>query len=93
MSLRSPVPGPSLRTLRKASPFSTDRQAIATAAAPTLDNVLRQLPGFSIFRRSSSRSANRTAQGVSLRGVGASGASRSVVMFDGVPLNDPFGGD
>lgn len=65
---------------------------IATSAAPTLDDILRQIPGFSIFRRSSSRNANPTTQGVSLRGVGASGASRSAVMFDGVPLNDPFGG-
>ena len=67
-------------------------QRLESTAAPTLDDALRQVPGFSIFRRSSSRSANPTAQGVSLRGVGASGASRSIVLFDGVPLNDPFGG-
>lgn len=69
-----------------------ERAAITTTAAPTLDDALRQIPGFSIFRRTSSRTANPTTQGVSLRGVGASGASRSAVMFDGVPLNDPFGG-
>ncbi len=69
-----------------------DRERIANSAAPTLDDLLRQVPGFSIFRRTSSRNANPTTQGVSLRGVGASGASRSVVLFDGVPLNDPFGG-
>jgi outer membrane receptor protein involved in Fe transport len=68
------------------------RRQLETTAAPTLDEALRQVPGFSIFRRSSSRNANPTTQGVSLRGVGASGASRSVVLFDGVPLNDPFGG-
>ena len=68
------------------------RASLETSAAPTLDDGLRQVPGFSIFRRSSSRNANPTTQGVSLRGVGASGASRSVVLFDGVPLNDPFGG-
>src|SRR4029434_1721815 len=33
-----------------------------------------------------------TTQGVSLRGVGASGASRALVLADGIPLNDPFGG-
>ena len=38
------------------------------------------------------RTANPTTQGVSLRGVGASGASRALVLLDGVPLNDPFGG-
>lgn len=68
------------------------RARIETTAAPTLDDALRQVPGFSTFRRSSSRNANPTTQGVSLRGVGASGASRSVVLFDSVPLNDPFGG-
>ena len=48
--------------------------------------------GFSLFRRTGSRTANPTAQGVSLRGLGASGASRALVLADGIPLNDPFGG-
>lgn len=65
---------------------------IRTTAALTLDDVLRQVPGFTLFRRSGSRTANPTSQGVSLRGVGASGASRAVVLSDGIPLNDPFGG-
>jgi outer membrane receptor protein involved in Fe transport len=63
-----------------------------SSAAARLDDALRQIPGFSLFRRSSSRVANPTTQGVSLRGVGASGASRAVVLEDGLPLNDPFGG-
>jgi outer membrane receptor protein involved in Fe transport len=58
----------------------------------TLDGTLRALPAFSLFRRSDSLTANPTAQGVSLRGLGPSGASRSLVLLDGVPLNDPFGG-
>ncbi len=29
---------------------------------------------------------------MSLRGLGASGASRALVLSDGFPLNDPFGG-
>jgi outer membrane receptor protein involved in Fe transport len=65
---------------------------LAATAALTLDDALRQVPGFSLFRRSGSRTANPTTQGVSLRGVGASGASRAVVLSDGIPLNDPFGG-
>jgi outer membrane receptor protein involved in Fe transport len=60
--------------------------------ALTLDDNLKSLPGFSLFRRSGSLTANPTAQGVSLRGLGPSGASRSLVLLDGVPLNDPFGG-
>jgi outer membrane receptor protein involved in Fe transport len=66
-------------------------QRLASTGALMLDDALRQVPGFSLFRRSSSRTANPTTQGVSLRGVGASGASRALVMVDGVPLNDPFG--
>jgi outer membrane receptor protein involved in Fe transport len=63
-------------------------------AAPnvTVDGALRSVPGFSLFRRSDSLVANPTTQGVSLRGIGPSGASRSLVLLDGVPLNDPFGG-
>ncbi|MEO6002742.1 MAG: TonB-dependent receptor [Opitutus sp.] len=58
----------------------------------TIDGALRRIPGFSLFRRTDSLVANPTAQGVSLRGLGPSGASRSLVLLDGVPLNDPFGG-
>ncbi len=65
---------------------------IAANPALALDDVLRQVPGFSLFRRSSSRTANPTTQGVSLRGVGASGPSRALVLEDGVPIVDPFGG-
>ncbi|MBM3728603.1 MAG: TonB-dependent receptor [Acidobacteria bacterium] len=57
-----------------------------------LDDRLRMIPGFSNFRRSSSVVANPTTQGLSLRGIGSSGASRTLVLWDGIPLNDPFGG-
>jgi outer membrane receptor protein involved in Fe transport len=75
-----------------ASITSIPSEEILTTAAITLDDTLRQVPGFSLFRRSGSRTANPTSQGVSLRGTGASGASRAVVLADGLPLNDPFGG-
>jgi outer membrane receptor protein involved in Fe transport len=65
---------------------------LESTAALTLDDTLRQIPGFQLFRRAGSRAANPTTQGVSLRGVGASGASRALVLNDGVPINDPFGG-
>lgn len=58
----------------------------------TTDDKLRQVPGFTLLRRSGSQTANPTSQGVSLRGLGASGASRALVLVDGVPINDPFGG-
>lgn len=60
--------------------------------AITLDDVLREDASFSLFRRTDSLLSNPTSQGVSLREIGPSGASRSLVSLDGVPLNDPFGG-
>jgi outer membrane receptor protein involved in Fe transport len=57
-----------------------------------LDDALATAPGFSLFRRTSSFGANPTTQGVSLRGIAGSGASRALVTLDGVPQNDPFGG-
>ncbi len=60
--------------------------------AEALDEKLRLLPGFATFRRANSRAANPTTQGVSMRGIGSSGASRALVLSEGMPLNDPFGG-
>lgn len=75
-----------------ASIVSLSREELSTTAAPAIDDKLRQVAGFSLFRRTGSRHANPTSQGVSLRGVGASGSSRTMVLFDGVPLSDIFGG-
>jgi outer membrane receptor protein involved in Fe transport len=65
---------------------------IRQSPAVVADDVLRQIPTFSLFRRTSSLSSHPTAQGVSLRGIGPSGVSRTLVLIDGVPFNDPFGG-
>lgn len=64
---------------------------LSNMAAGALDDALRSTPGFTLFRRSSSRVANPTTQGVTLRGVSGSGSSRTLVLADGVPLNDAFG--
>jgi outer membrane cobalamin receptor len=69
-----------------------DQKQTSELPGVNLDDRLRQIPGFSLFRRSSSLVANPTTQGVSLRGIGSTGASRTLVLWDGVPLNDPFGG-
>src|SRR5207249_1995131 len=37
-------------------------------------------------------SGHPTTQGLYLRGIGPSGTGRALVLLDGVPLNDPFGG-
>jgi outer membrane receptor protein involved in Fe transport len=66
--------------------------ALDTTATITLDSQLRQLPDVELFRRSSSLVANPTSQGISLRGLGSTSASRTLLTEDDVPLNDPVGG-
>ncbi len=75
------------------SAFSTvtlDAQQLSTS--DRLDDALEQVPGLSLFRRTVSVSANATTQGVSLRDIAPSGAGRALVLLDGIPMNDPFGG-
>ena len=74
------------------SAVALESEDLAATPALAVDDKLRQIPGFTLFRRTGSRTANPTSLGVSLSGVGASGASRALVLEDGVPLNDPFGG-
>src|SRR5262249_17280733 len=73
-----------------------DHEEVQTSANIPVDDILRTIPGFSLYRRSSSMvisaDADPEAQGVTLRGVGPSGASRALVMVDGVPVIDPFSG-
>lgn len=79
-----------------AAPFSVtaiESEELRRAPALRLDDILRaEAPGFSLFRRNSSRTANPTTQGVTLRNFGPSGAGRTLVLLDGIPLNDPFAG-
>lgn len=77
---------------RPYGPTVLDAGTLATAPQRRLDEALRAVPGFSLFRRSGSRTANPTTQGVSLRGIGPNGAGRTLVLLDGMPVNDPFGG-
>lgn len=57
-----------------------------------VENRLRDAAGLVQFRRSDSRSAHPTSQGVTLRGLGGNASSRALVTLDGVPQADPFGG-
>ena len=78
------------------APFSihvVDENDLRRAPQLRLDDILRtNVPGFSLFRRNSSRTANPTTQGVTLRNFGPSGAGRTLVLLDGIPINDPFAG-
>jgi outer membrane receptor protein involved in Fe transport len=68
------------------------RETLDATAAQTVDDALRQIAGFALFRRSSSRTTNPTAQGANFRGLAGSGASRASVLLDGISINDAFGG-
>ena len=72
------------------SAYEIDPLVIETATR--LDEALRTAPGVSTFRRNDSAAANPTIQGLSIRASAPSGAGRALVMVDGQPLNDPFGG-
>jgi outer membrane receptor protein involved in Fe transport len=66
------------------------RERLETASR--LEDVLRDVPGFQLFRRSDASSANPTSQGVTLRALGGNASSRALILLDGVPQTDPFGG-
>ena len=67
-------------------------EGAAIRDSKALDEALRADPSFGLFRRNSSLVADPSSQGVTLRGLGPSGVSRALVLEDGVPLNDGFGG-
>jgi outer membrane receptor protein involved in Fe transport len=95
--LREDVTVTASRTAQRLSDVSASVSVLRTddirqSPAVAVDDVLRQLPTFSLFTRSSAISSNPTSQGVSLRGIGPSGVSRTLVLLDGLPFNEPFGG-
>lgn len=69
-----------------------DRARLTNDASGRVEDVLADVAGFQQFRRSDSRSANPSAQGVTLRALGGNASSRALVLLDGVPLADPFFG-
>ena len=95
--LREDVTVTAARTAQRLSDVSASVSVLRSddihqSPAVAVDDVLRQIPTFSLFTRSSSMSSNPTSQGVSLRGIGPSGVSRTLVLLDGMPFNEPFGG-
>lgn len=67
-------------------------RAFAISDGSGVENALRNMPGLQQFRRSDSRSANPSGQGITMRGLGGNATSRALVTLDGVPQMDPFGG-
>ena len=69
-----------------------DRGVLLSAPSGRIEDALANVAGFQQFRRSDSRSANPSAQGVTLRALGGNATSRTAVLLDGVPMADPFFG-
>jgi len=69
-----------------------DRARIEANASGRMEDVLRDAAGIAQFRRSDSTSAHPTSQGLTLRGLSGNAASRALLLLDGVPQTDPFGG-
>lgn len=69
-----------------------DRDRLTMSASGRMEDILRDAAGFQQFRRSDARSAHPTSQGATLRGLGGNASTRALVLLDGVPMVDPFGG-
>ncbi|MES2497627.1 MAG: TonB-dependent receptor [Pseudomonadota bacterium] len=72
--------------------ISIDRSRLEMSASGRMEDILRDAAGFQQFRRSDARSAHPTSQGATLRGLGGNASSRALILLDGVPIVDPFGG-
>src|SRR5689334_2594483 len=68
------------------------RREIEQSPSHELDQLLKDVPGLQLFRRSDARSGHPTSQGVTLRALGGNASSRALLVLDGVPQTDPFGG-
>lgn len=64
---------------------------IATDRYRDVSDALSSYPGVASYRSTHPTSAHPTTQGVRIRNVGANATSRALVLFNGVPQNDPFG--
>ena len=69
-----------------------DRRSIERSPSHQLDEILKQVAGLQLFRRSDATSGHPTSQGITLRALGGNASSRALLILDGVPQTDPFGG-
>lgn len=87
IGLRLPV---EVQQGRSSETITSDQMALSPSLR--IDQILGDSAGLSLFRRADSFTANPTIQGINARGLGGNAAGRVLVMLDGMPLNDPFGG-
>ncbi len=86
----SPLPDPASDKAYSIITLEPDR--ISGTASNRIEDALKDVAGLTQFRRSDARSANATSQGATLRGLGGNASSRALLLLDGVPQTDPFGG-
>ena len=72
--------------------ITIDKARLDMSASGRMEDILRDAAGFQQFRRSDARSAHPTSQGATLRGLGGNASTRALILLDGVPMIDPFGG-
>ena len=84
------LPEPEAQRAYAAETFDLSR--IAKSPSHEIDQLLKEVPGLQLFRRSDARSGHPTSQGVTLRALGGNASSRALLILDGVPQADPFGG-
>jgi outer membrane receptor protein involved in Fe transport len=66
------------------------QQDVREFSTGTTDEILRQVPGFSLLRSADSIATAPTTSTVSLRGLGGNAASRTLVLLDGMPIHSPY---
>jgi vitamin B12 transporter len=88
------VTGAGLRSDAGEAAYAVDRVTPLDDARPALrlEQLIAALPGAQAFRRADTRSSHPTANGLTTRALGGNAASRTLVLLDGVPMADPFGG-
>jgi outer membrane cobalamin receptor len=62
------------------------------SAARSVSDFLRVIPGYTTKDYQSSLVAHPSRQAPALRGLGGTSASRTLVLLDGIPMNEPFAG-
>src|SRR3954463_7593354 len=83
---------PEARAERVYAIETIDRRQIEQSPSDETAQLLKEIPGVQLFRRSDARSGHPTSQGVTLRALGGNASSRALLILDGVPQSDPFGG-
>jgi vitamin B12 transporter len=86
----APLPNPIGDAAYAITTIASDRTN--GTASGRVEDALRDVAGLTQFRRTNARSANATSQGATLRGLGGNASSRALLILDGVPQTDPFGG-